>query len=99
MRLLMLRSYWLAFFVLAPAAAWAQPEVTTFSDVPRVIEIGRKVVVTDEQGRKTKGHVSETERSIASRCARAARSRFLRSSAPRREARSCRSASQVHPTR
>ena len=59
MRSLMLRSFWLTLCVLAPAAAWAQPEVATFSDVPRVLESGRKVVVTDQQGRKTKGHVSE----------------------------------------
>jgi hypothetical protein len=49
----------IAALVLTPAAAWAQPPAETFSDLPRVLDVGRKVVVTDTDGRKAKGNVVE----------------------------------------
>ena len=52
--------------LLTPMLAFAQTPATTFADVPRVLETGRKVVVTEADGRRTKGRVAEiTPSSIA----------------------------------
>jgi hypothetical protein len=45
--------------IIVPAPAWAQTPAETFADLPRVLDVGRKVVVTDADGQKLKGNVVE----------------------------------------
>jgi hypothetical protein len=47
----------LLVLLLPSTTAFAQTPATTFSDVPGLVATGRRVVVTDENGRKTKGDV------------------------------------------
>ena len=44
---------------LIPAAALAQAQVDAFADVPKVLEVGRKVAVRGIDGHKTTGRVVE----------------------------------------
>jgi hypothetical protein len=45
--------------LLAPAGAFAQSAAATFAEVPKVLEVGRKVVVRAIDGHKTTGRVME----------------------------------------
>jgi hypothetical protein len=48
-----------AALLLTPTVVLAQAPAATFAEMPRVLETGRTVVVTDSDGRRTKGRVAE----------------------------------------
>jgi hypothetical protein len=53
----------IAAFILVPGLARAQGETSSFADVPGTLKLGQKVVVTDVEGRKTKGNIAEVNSS------------------------------------